>query len=36
MENVTGEQGLLTSNIPQTNPSIFPKVLADITLTLQC
>ena len=30
MENVTGEQGLLTSNIIHTNPSNFPKIQAAI------
>ena len=30
MENVAGEQGLLTSNIFHTNPSNFPKIQAAI------
>ena len=30
MENVTGEQGLLTSNFFHTNPSNFPKIRAAI------
>ena len=30
MENVAGEQGLLTSNFFHTNPSNFPKIKAAI------
>ena len=30
MENVAGEQGLLTSNIFDTNPLYFPKIQAVI------